>query len=228
MSWSDIGLAGFSSAMDFGSSLFGDYRSRKAASSQRKWLQYMDNTKHQRNVADLRAAGLNPILSATGGSLGVPNVQMAQVPDYKTSSFQNYAAARQLGMQEKSVNAKVFLDNELANKAAAEAGSALELGALYRMNRTVAAEQAAQLASQTKLNASLLDLNSAQTRNAELDYILRSYDVQSKEYAKAVDKYAAPWDRAMESFGRTFDTAGKAVDVVNPIKGMFKKKRVGF
>lgn len=228
MSWSDIGLAGFSSAMDFGSSLFGDYRSRKAASSQRKWLQYMDNTKHQRNVADLRAAGLNPILSATGGSLGVPSAQMAQVPDYKTNSFQNYAAARQLSMQEKTVNAKVALDNELANKAAAEAGSALELGSLYRMNRTVAAEQAAQLASQTRLNASLLNLNSAQTRNAELDSILRFYEVNRLENVKGVSRYLDVYDRFLDSGGKTFDTFGKGVDAVNPVKGMFKKKRVGF
>lgn len=107
MSWSDIGLAGFSSAMDFGSSLFGDYRSRKAASSQRKWLQYMDNTKHQRQVADLRAAGLNPILSATGGSLGVPNAQMARVPDYETHSAQSYAALRQLRQQDKLIDSQV-------------------------------------------------------------------------------------------------------------------------
>ena len=111
-------------ATDF---LFSNYQANKAWSRQKQAAQ----SAHQWEVADLRAAGLNPILSATGGNgANLPSVAVAQNANSEAPNIIGMMSALQgIRNQEQQENVLKAQERLLQTQAEREFDSAINLRA---------------------------------------------------------------------------------------------------
>lgn len=155
------------------------------AGKNRDFQERMSNTAHQREVEDLRKAGINPILSAKLGGSSTPPGSAAQSGDFSgmaSSAMQAAMMKGQLGIQEATIgdiNAAAALKKTQAadivstqshrlSQMLAQAYQALQSGNLSGEQRIKAIQEIRNLESQKRLTDLQAGHSAAQLHKEQL------------------------------------------------------------
>lgn len=218
--------------------LLGNASSASEAEKSRSLSVEAAKNAHQWEVADLKKAGLNPILSANSGASLSSLPSAGQANPFQGAGDTLNSANKINNIDKKIAESTIDLQKQSALNQEEQAGAATAQKHLSETSELLTAENRDNAREQRQVIRNTADLVAAQAQREQAGAVLNSaqalesmsrknltdkqskltdYDIGAREYGKEVERYTEPANKVI-------DTGANALDAINPVRA-FRKPR---
>lgn len=196
-----------------------NYMQHEEAVQLRRWQETMANTAHEREVADLKRAGLNPILSANKGGAATPSGAMAsqnatRMENAIAPAISSATESMRLATDMRSADATTNL-----NKASTQTQTTVQ-------KQNLAGAKAAEAQAEQTRQLTLKAMRDNKVGDATINKVIESskLDADSELRRAKINNKTVEADVAAEKLNSYMAPISTAKDIMNPAKGVFGTK----